>query len=98
MRPLSQLFYFLIGTATAVAILIYFPELKFKTVTKIAVSLIAILVQVHFAAIYFNCYLSNVAVYIIFQIFYRMANISNDEKNMIGLPVEDEEEEEDEGK
>ena len=34
----------------------------------------------------------------IFQIFYRMANISNDEKNMIGLPIEDEEEEkEDEG-
>ena len=32
----------------------------------------------------------------LFQIFCRMANISNDGKNMIGLPVEEEEEEDEE--
>ena len=38
--------------------------------------------------------MSKISVYFLFQIFCRIANISNDERNMIGLPVEGEDEEE----
>ena len=41
----------------------------------------------------FNCFVFKL---IFFQILCRMANISNDERNMVGLPVEGEEEEEEE--